>query len=164
MRHFSKGLLAFLVVLYLAGVVATVPLLPERMATHFNAAGQADGWMTRSGYLAFNATLGVALPLFILLIVYLSRFLPASLVNIPHREFWLAPERRALAQTALLDHSFWLACLMVAFFAALHAVTIVANRRTPAALPNTVFFPVLGAFLLGTGLWIYFLYRKFRKG
>lgn len=36
-----------------AFLVATVDRLPEVVATHFDASGRPNGWMTRGGYLAF---------------------------------------------------------------------------------------------------------------
>jgi hypothetical protein len=37
---------------YLGFLTWTAPLLPERLASHFGASGQADGWMPHSFYKA----------------------------------------------------------------------------------------------------------------
>lgn len=156
-------LLVLLMSGYLAVVFSSASLLPERVATHFGANGQPDGWMSRSGYLNFIAGMGFGLPLFILAIIFLSRFFPASLVNVPHKDFWLAPGRKEVAQEILFDRSLWLAALMVCFFGALHYLTIMANRSEPVRLPSQLFFPVLALFLAGIIIWIISLYRSFRK-
>ncbi|MCX6924350.1 MAG: DUF1648 domain-containing protein [Verrucomicrobia bacterium] len=156
-------LLVLLLSGYLGLVLGSAPLLPERVATHFAANGQPDGWMSRSGYLNFIAGMGIGLPLFILAITFLSRFFPVSLVNVPHKEFWLAPGRREVAQEFLFDRSLWLACLMVLFFGALHYLTVVANRSEPVRLPSQLCFPVLLVFLAAIILWVIALYRRFPK-
>src|ERR1051325_9785585 len=68
--------------------------MPQRAPTHFDVAGEPDGWMNRSTYLLFTAVFGLVFPLVIVGICYAPRRLPASLINIPHREHWLAAERR----------------------------------------------------------------------
>ena len=148
---------------YLALVFGSWIMLPERVATHFGANGQPDGWMSRSGYLTFTALMGIGLPIFILGIMFVSRFFPASLVNVPHKAYWVAPGRREVAQEVLFDRSIWLGCLMVVFFSAMHCITIMANRSDPVRLPPQLFFPVLGLFLAGILIWVIALYRVFRR-
>lgn len=162
-RVIPAGLLAVLITGYLAFVFGSTSLLPERVASHFGANGEANGWMSRSGYLWFVAGMGAGLPLFIIVLGFLSKFFPISMVNVPHKEFWLAPSRRETSQAYLFDRSLWLGCLMVGFFAAIHYMTVVANRSVPARLPSQVFFVVLGVFLVCIGLWTIGLYRRFRK-
>jgi uncharacterized membrane protein len=162
-RLIPTVLLVLLLIGYWAYVFGSAPLLPERVATHFGASGRPDGWMSRSGYLNFIAQMGVGLPLFIVGLIFLTRFVPASLVNMPNKEFWLASGRREEAQRVLLDRSLWLACLMVVFFGSLHYITIVANRSQPVRLPSQLFFPVLLVFLAGVIVWVIALYRRFPK-
>ena len=88
-------LLILLISGFLLFVNQTASMLPERLATHFGAGGQPNGWMSRSGYTTFISLFGVALPLFVIVICFLCRFLPAWTVNIPNREYWLSPERHS---------------------------------------------------------------------
>ncbi len=162
-RFVPAALLAVLVTGYLAFVFGSTSLLPERVASHFGTNGEANGWMSRSGYLWFMAGMGLALPLFIIGISFLSKFLPISLVNVPHKAFWLAPGRRELSQAWLFDRSLWLGCLMIGFFAAIHYMTVLANRNVPARLPSQLFFPVLAVFLVSIGIWTIALYRRFPR-
>ncbi len=156
-------LLVLLLSGYLALVYGSAASLPDRVATHFGLNGEPNGWMSRSAYLNFIAAMGVALPLFIVAISFLSRFFPVGFVNVPHKEFWLAPARREETQEALFARSLWLACLIVLFFGALHYTTLVANRNVPVRLPAQLLFPVLGVFVIGIGVWVIALYRRFRR-
>jgi hypothetical protein len=138
-------------------------MLPERVASHFGADGQPDGWMGRSGFLVFMAVFGIGISVFIVGISYLSRFFPTSMVNVPHKQFWLSPGQRPATQAFLLVRSWWLACLMVLFMSGLHYVTILANRTTPVGMPGREFMVVMGVFVAGLIAWLFSLARRFRR-
>ncbi len=148
---------------FLLYVDQTALLLPGRVASHFGIDGQANGWMSRSAYIKFIRIFGLALPAFTVAVGFLTRFLPAGMINIPNRDYWLAPEHRAETYSSVLGFCLWLACLEVAFVGGMHYLTIVANRSTPAHLPTSGLVTVLGMFVLGLGLLIVALVRRFRK-
>jgi len=147
----------------LLDLALTVPSLAESVATHFDAVGRANGWMTRTGYAVFMAAFGIGLPLLIwFLIPLVSRRFPAG-INIPARNYWLAPERREETLAFLRWHMGWLAALMALFFIAIHHLLLLANALRPPALPRTPFFFMLGCFLAGTAMWTVLLWRRFRR-
>lgn len=155
---FTLSALALLVDLAL-----TISSLGEPVATHFDAAGRANGWMTRTGYGIFMAAFGIGLPLLIwALIPLISRRFPRA-VNIPARTYWLAPERRDETLVFLKWHLGWLATLMVLFFLAIHHLLLLANALRPPALPRAPFFFMLGCLLAGTAVWVVLLWRRFRR-
>ncbi|MBS0204106.1 MAG: DUF1648 domain-containing protein [Planctomycetes bacterium] len=165
MNRFQLSVL-LLVVLFLvfgASMVATAQLLPARVATHFNAAGNPNGWMSRSGHLVFMSVFGVLFPLFMIGICWCTRYLPVSMINIPHRDYWLSTERRQESADFLFRHSIWLGCLGLGFITGLNWVIVFSNQRQPVGLPPTWILSITGLFLAGMGLWIVVLYRRFRS-
>ncbi len=156
-------LVTLLYIGFLVYVGKTASLLPDPMATHFGIEGQANGWMSRFGYITFIRLFGLALPAFTIVVGFLTRFLPASMINIPNRDYWLAPEHRAETYASVLAFCLWVACLEVGFVAGMHYLTIVANRSTPAHLPSNGLVAVLGLFVVGLALWIVALVRRFSK-
>src|SRR6266700_2628152 len=58
--------------------------LPERVATHFDAGGQPNGWMSRHGHIIFILLLGLALPLLVAGSFFCLRFFPGRGINVPH--------------------------------------------------------------------------------
>lgn len=119
--------------------------------------------MSRSGYTTFIVLFGLGLPAFTIAVGYLTRFLPASMVNVPHRDYWLAPQRRPETSAFLLNHCLWLACLELGFVAGMHHLTIQANRGTPVQMPASALLTVLAIFLAGLVTWIVLLVARFRK-
>jgi ABC-type Fe3+ transport system permease subunit len=136
--------------------------MPERVASHFNAAGEPDSWMSRSVHFKFMTVFGTAFPLAILVLCYLVRHLPDSLINIPHREYWLAAERRERSLQDLFRHSILLACLGVAFMAGVHFLVLQANTRSPVHLPISSLLVVTGGLIVGLLWWIVTMLRHFR--
>lgn len=137
--------------------------LPERVATHFNGSGEPNGWMSSSGNQIFILIFGFVFPLFIIGLCFAARFLPAFLVNIPNRQYWLAPERKIETLGYFGRHSLWLACLMVGFVIGIQYSIVQANREIPPHLATSVLLQVMVPFLLGTVIWLVILLRHFRK-
>src|SRR5688500_1481613 len=77
---------------FLVGLAATYARLPERMASHFDASGVADGWMTRDAYVWFMVGVVTFVSLTMNAAFGSVRFLPNAVINIPRRDYWLAPE------------------------------------------------------------------------
>lgn len=144
-------------------VVGTLPQLPDPVATHFGADQRADGWMLRAGYRAYMLSFTLGFPaLMVMLIGWLPRALPRW-TNIPHRDYWLAPTRRARTFDFLLSHACRLGCLMTLMIAGMHYAIVVAHRSQPPTLPLALFLPLLGLFAVGFVVWINALYRRFRR-
>lgn len=155
--------LALLYAAFLADLWLSAPQLPGHVATHFDAAGHPNGWMTRAGHLRFMAGFGLALPLLLAGLGHAVRFVPAALVNLPNRDYWLAPERRAATCDRLFAQMLWLACLMLVFAASVHHLILAANRATPPRLPAPEMLLAAAAFLAAVGAWVVALLRMFRK-
>jgi uncharacterized membrane protein len=137
--------------------------LPAHLATHFDASGQPNGWMDRSSYLVFMAVFGVGFSSLVPAISYFSRFLSDHLQNIPHRDYWFAPERRVETLAYLFRHSLWFASMALCFAIAIHASVIHANGVGQAFLSTPLVVGVAGCFLVGTLIWLVGMYGHFKK-
>lgn len=154
----------FIALLFLgaAFVLSTTTALPDRVASHFGAAGLANGYMTRAGYRWFMLFFMLGFPAFVTLAIgWLPRLIP-QYTNIPNRDYWLAPERRAQVFDFLTIHALWFGCLLLLFLCSVHWLVIQANARQPPQLANGSFVLALGAFLLGMATWAIMLMRRFR--
>src|SRR5262249_54895493 len=68
--------------------------LPDILATHFGGRGFPNGWQTHSAFfvteifvVALATVIGFGVPA-------LMGLIPASLLNVPNKDHWFAPERR----------------------------------------------------------------------
>ncbi|HEY9248362.1 MAG TPA: DUF4019 domain-containing protein, partial [Rariglobus sp.] len=150
-----------LVAAFAALLALTAHGLPVRMASHFDETGRANGWMDRTPYLLL---IGV-LPGFIAALLAASAWslkkLPVRLINLPHRDHWLAPERRAATAASFGRWMAGPACLIVVFFAELHLTTLLANRLIPPRLESGLLLgPTIG-FLSALMVWMVGLVLRF---
>ena len=137
--------------------------LPDRVATHFNGSGEPNGWMSRSANQGFMLIFGLMFPLFVAVLCYTTRFLPASFVNIPNKDYWLAPERKKETSRYLVHHSLWFSCLALLFVIGIQFSIVQANKQATPQLSMATFLAVVGSFLVGTAVWSVALYRHFRR-
>jgi len=121
------------ILLFVLAIVAwvQVPLalerLPERVATHFDGAGNPNGWMTRDGLFAFwSGLIGFLLVSFVATFAVTSR-VPDRWINLPHKDYWLAPERRQESLDSVATFGLVVGCACMAFMAVTIRLLLRAN-------------------------------------
>ncbi len=154
--------LALLTVGYFMFVASSSPLLPAHVAIHFGINGHANNWANRSQAIFFAELLTV-LPVLFGFFAILIRVLPASVINLPNKDYWLAPERRDQTMSWISGQMAWIGCLNVAFITGLYGLMIGANNTHPAQLPTNLLWPLAGAFVAATILWLVYFCRHFAK-
>jgi uncharacterized membrane protein len=141
-------ILALLVVSFEVYVNSSGSQLPEQVASHFGLTGEANDSMSREGWTFFLSLAGVALGGLFAVLAMLLPFFPDRFVNLPDRQYWLAPERRRQTLGRISGTMLWSACLMILFLAGIYYLTIRANRLSPPRLEAVPFVIVIGGFLL----------------
>lgn len=163
MRRLVSLLFPVALVGVLAYILTTIPQLPDRVASHFAANGLANGYMSRDGYRTFIVVFAIAVPLFVVAVVgLLPRAFPGA-VNIPDRDYWLAPERRENTLGYLFGWACSFGSLLALFIAAVHAAVLVANSFEPPRLPGMLFVIDLVAFGAGIVVWVAAITFHFRR-
>ncbi|CAM3095249.1 DUF1648 domain-containing protein [Rariglobus hedericola] len=137
--------------------------LPDRIATHFNAAGEADGWMSRDAHLVSFIALGLGMSAFIIGLCFAIRWFPADKLNVPNKAFWQKPANRAVAMGFLFYHAFWLGALSFAFIAAVNYFIVAANQNSASMLATRGLQITSGLFIVGVIAWSFLLVRFFQK-
>ncbi|MGC1519932.1 MAG: DUF1648 domain-containing protein [Steroidobacteraceae bacterium] len=148
-----------LAIFFVAGTVST---LPPMVASHFDAAGQANAFMSRSGYTRFVLGLALGAPLAVVAVLT-AVYSRATDLKLPNREYWLAPQRIDRTRAFLVAHGVWFGSLLVILACLVHWLELVANRQQPPHLSNSMFAAVMIAFLLATAAWIAALMVAFRR-
>jgi hypothetical protein len=156
---------ALLLVVAIAAVffLTSSSRLPPVVASHFVAGGTANGFMPRSAYVPFMAFMTLALPLVIGFLLGIGRYLPPSLVNIPNRSYWLAPERAEATLHYMGRQGRIFTAFLTVFLCFVHWQVVQANLVQPPKLPERPFVLGLGSFLLATVAWLGALIRHFRR-
>ena len=147
---------------FLGTLYMTAQRLPERVASHFNAAGIPDGWAERSKYLWTFGGIGVGLCLLMLGIFFTIRFFPPSMLNLPRRDYWLAPERREWTYAYLFRIGAMLAATELIFLLVVHLLVVSANLAEPPRLSGSIWVALAGMLIAMTILTVVFI-RRFSR-
>ena len=147
--RFPMSVLVGLVVLFIAHFVYYYPLLPETVASHFDADGVPNGWMSKT---AFVVILGATFLFTVGSTAGVALLLPHvhNGVNVPNREFWMAPERRATTLALISASLIWIACTVVTLLLVINYFVCRLNieGEKSLVLPMT---PTLLVFLAAIG-------------
>lgn len=144
-------------------IFATSDAFPDRVASSFGSGGAAQAWMTRDFYTLWTAAFAVGLPWIVFAAIAIAPRLWPRHVNLPNRDFWLAPTQREASLAFLAAHGAALGCLMSLFAVGIHALLAYANALSPPQLPTGAFLTLLGGFLAAIGLWMVAMLRRFPK-
>jgi Domain of unknown function (DUF1648) len=122
--------------------------LPEVVASHFGVGGAANGFMPRGQYVTFMLVLVLAVPPLIFFAGRLASRLPMQFVNLPNKQYWLAPERRAATLASLGNFGAWVAYATLGVLCFTHWFVVHANLEHPPRLEQAPFIAVLAVFFL----------------
>lgn len=148
---------------FVANIWLAAGRLPERIATHFNATGQADGWMSRDAHILSFIALGLGMSAFIIALCFAIRWFPAAKLNVPNKAFWQKPANRPAALSFLFFHAFWLGTLALVFLAAVNYFVVAANQSSASTLATRGLQITSGFFIAGVIAWSFLLVRFFQK-
>jgi uncharacterized membrane protein len=135
--------------LVVLGVVQSTyyaPRIPEILGSHFGRSGFVNGWQTRLAFFSMEAVVMVLATVISFGIPRIIAAMPVSLINLPHKEFWLGPERREDTLSYIRAWSAWFGCGLLAFLFFVMELVFRANLHTPPQFSNAAFIPALLAF------------------
>ncbi len=137
--------------------------LPAVVASHFNGRGVANGWQTKPAFFTvfvgvsvLAAVVGFGLPRIIMAV-------PVELINLPNKQYWLAPERLAETQEFFSTYFAWFGCavfliVILTFDYAVQSNLHPENQPDPARM-----WYMLAGFLVFMIGWIIRMLMKFLR-
>ena len=106
-------------------------VLPDHVASHFGAGGHPDGWMSNGTLTAIMVSTHTLLFVVFLCSSRLLRACPPSIISLPNRDYWLAPERRGHAEDILQRLMMEYGIAMFLFMLLVSGLTLRANLSQP---------------------------------
>jgi uncharacterized membrane protein len=158
-----RTLYVFLVLVCLLMMAHYYPLMPQRMAAHFAADGHPNGWQPRESFFL----LAILLCASSAVVAFFAPWQIASRrnahINLPNREYWLAPERREATMRYIASTMSWFGCGLLFVLISGTFLALRANLE-----PNQRFHPeamilVIVAFLVFLMLLVLALVRHFQR-
>ena len=140
----------FLLVVLGAGQFAYyAPRIPEILGSHFVRGGFVNGWQTKAAFFSTELAMILLATVVSFGIPRIIAAVPVSLINLPHKEYWLlASERREDTLAYIRVWSAWFGCGLLAFLLFAMELVFRANLHTPPQFNNAAFAPALLAFVV----------------
>jgi len=136
--------------------------LPEKVASHFDGAGAPNGWTSRGTHTKLHVATVVFMAVLFQGIVTLNTRLPEEYINIPRRDYWLAPERAATTHRWLADMILAMGCVVLLFFMALFHLVYRANLVPDPQLDLAIWYYTI-ALLVAVGVLIAATLKRFGR-
>lgn len=155
-------IIILLIVGFISQFLYYYPNLPEIIASHFNGTGEADSWMSKQGFIIFDAIILLIVILHFTLLPPFLKKLPDSLINLPNKKYWLATERRAETFNTLKTFFEWFAIALLGLFIAVNQLVFQANLAKQN-LSAVGIWTIIGIFLTLTIIWLIVLTKHFKK-
>lgn len=147
---------------YLAVVVIFAVGAPTRVPSHFNGAGVADDWSSKSSTVVFMTLIGVGLPVLLGIPWPWGRW--PALLNVPYKDHWIETDQRAGLTARVVTFMRLVGGLVCALMGAMLAVMLVDSLATGPAdtAPGWLFGAFTAAFIVGIGLCVVKIFRDLK--
>jgi len=156
-----RFLFAAILLSAIAQCVHDFPLLPDRVASHFAASGIPNGWMTKTQFFVMYAL--VLLPALAIEFWVSHRIAnkPDAKLNLPNKEYWLAPERRAGTFAYFEAFFAWYGCVFLLVVVFAMGLAMRANFEAPPRLPTGPIISDIAGFILYNVVAVVAMLRRF---
>jgi serine/threonine-protein kinase len=122
--------------------------LPDTVASHFNGAGQADGWSSKTFFFGMMTGMMILMAAIFLYLPRMIHKIPVNFVSLPYRDYWLAENRRAATMRFISRQMAWFGVVTQLLLIATVQFTIETNLDTRRSLPAGF-------------MWVFWLYMAF---
>ena len=138
------------------------PHLPEVMASHFDGLGDPNGWSSKAVFFGIYA--GVLVLTIIIFAVIPNKFLHRSKtwLNLPDKEYWLAPERKHQTVAFIRSHLMYFGVVNVLLAIYVVQLVILANFNEQPRLSHTVVWALMIYFAY-VAIWLIRFFIRFRR-
>jgi uncharacterized membrane protein len=148
------AIFVFLVAAGAAQVLVYYPQLPETIASHFAGNGHPNSWQSKPVFLLFLLFSMVLAAVVSFVVPRALCLLPASQLNLPNKDFWLAPENRETTFWFMEMQLAWFGCALLAFLLFAFHIAIQANLSPGTSFDSRSFLCGLGVFFVFVIVWM----------
>lgn len=154
---------AFLVLVGLLMAAYYYPRMPERMASHFAADGRPNGWQPREGFFLIMLMAGSLSAFISFYAPWRISSQPNARINLPNRDYWLAPERRTHTMNYISAFMAWFGCAVLSVLICGTFLAVQANLAPDRHFNSQAMLAVIIAFLLFLMLGLIRFVHHFQK-
>jgi hypothetical protein len=137
--------------------------LPDVVSSHFNARGLANGWQTKPAFFGLFAAVSVLIAMIGFGIPRIIASVPPQLINLPNKQYWLAPEHVAETMTFLKAYFAWFGCAVFLIMILTFDYAIQSNLHPDHRPDVSRMWYILAGFLAFLVVWIIRMFTRFGR-
>jgi len=139
------------------------PQLPGRVASHFDGQGNPNGWQTKAVFFQFFVAVSVLAAAIGFGIPRIIAAIPVQLINLPNKQYWLAPEHVAETQEFLSSYFAWFGCAVFVIMIFTFDFAIACNLHPESRPDISRLWYILAGFLAFVIVWSIRIMVKFAR-
>jgi len=139
------------------------PRLPDVVASHFNGRGAANGWQTKSAFFGVFVGVSVLAAVIGFGVPRIISVLPAELINLPNKRYWLAPEHLSETMEFLNSYFAWFGCAIFLILILTSDYALQSNLHPEHPPDPSRMWYILAGFLAFMLVWTTRLLMKFLR-
>lgn len=153
----AKSILLFFALIAVAQSIYFYPQLPEITASHFNSAGNPDGWMSKQGLVLFY----LGMVAILLAIFFFIPRIPNRMKNLPNRDYWLSGDREAETNEYINSSTLRIGIATIVLIVYVMQLVFEANLYKVPILSGSIFWALVLYFAF-IAIWLLKFYTRFR--
>jgi len=154
-------ILAILSLFYFIFLLYYYPSLPERIASHFNISGEADGWMSKESFLVLMIVIFIFVNGSLLGITFLIKY-SNDFINLPNKEYYLNPVRKETTLKTINNFLMIINNLTITLMILINYLVINSNIGKSDKLSSS-FIYIIAVYLLTIIIVVIKMYSYFKK-
>jgi len=123
--------------------------MPQKIASHFNASGEADSYSNKDILIYLNLPIYLFILILFELFVYLTPRIPENLINLPNKDYWLSEGRKNETYSILRIYIRWMGIITLLLLMFVYNENYITNINNEHEI-GIAFWIYLGAYLLIT--------------
>jgi len=157
-----RNIFIALIALAIVQILIYYPQMPDVVASHFDGSGTPNGWAGKAGFFWLYGIILVLLVIIFLYVPIWSEKRKNFGMNLPNRDYWLAPGQRAQTLSFFKRQMMIMGIVHLALSLFIVQLVIDANFDTSPVLDGSIFL-VLFIYFFFLAAWLIHFFLRFRK-
>jgi len=137
--------------------------MPDVVASHFNGRGVPNGWQAKPAFFGLFAAVSVLIASIGFGIPRIIASVPPQLINLPNKQYWLAPEHVAETMAFLNAYFAWFGCAVFLIVILTFDYAIQSNLHPDHRPDVSRMWYILAGFLVFMVVWLARMFTRFGR-
>jgi uncharacterized membrane protein len=157
----------FIFISLISGAVLQIiyyyPLLPQTVASHFDISGNPNGCSSKGQLIGIYGVVILVMLFSFRVLPSLFKNIPVSLINLPNKDYWFAPERKEETFRVIAEKMLSFGNATTFFLVITFQIVFQANLNITRHFSSGTMLILLGGYILFAVVWSVRFIARFRR-